>query len=136
MGAASVMSTFTEPAFTEPATSFYARLDEIAAMASQREPMGHDWPAPADIEWLRSAFASNWPTAYPQPFVGTGPEDAMLCLYWKSAAATVTLEVDTRSKTGDLYRTVPNCAGDADEVLELNLSSAYAWGKIGMALGA
>ena len=92
--------------------------------------------APTDIEWLRSAFACNWPTAYPQPFVGTGPEDAMLSLYWKSAAATITLEIDTRNRMGDLYRTVPNCAGDQDEALELNLSSAYAWRKIGMALGA
>lgn len=122
--------------FTEPATSFYARLDEIAAMARDREPMEHDWPAPADIEWLRSAFARNWPTAYPQPFVGIGPEDAMLSLYWKSAAATITLEIDTRNRMGDLYRTVPNCAGDQDETLELNLSSAYAWRKIGMALGS
>lgn len=122
--------------FTEPATSFYARLDEIAAMSRDWEPMEHDWPAPADIEWLRSAFAGNWPPAYPQPFVGTGPEDAMLSLYWRSVAATVTLEVDTRNRRGDLYRTVANCAGDADEVLELNLSSAEAWRKIGMALGA
>ena len=91
--------------FTAPDTPFYARLDEIAAMARDRAPLEHDWPAPADIAWLRAAFARNWPAAYPQPFVGTGPEDAMLSFYWKSDAATITLEIDTRSRMGDLYRT-------------------------------
>lgn len=122
--------------FTEPVTSFYARLDEIAAMARDWEPLDHEWPAPADIEWLRSAFAMNWPAEYPHPFIGTGPEDAMLSLYWKSAAATITLEIDTRNRMGDLYRNFQNCAGDPDEALELDLSGAYAWQKIGMALGA
>lgn len=120
--------------FTAPDTPFYARLDEIAAMARDRAPLEHDWPAPADIAWLRAALASNWPAAYPQPFVGTGPEDAMLSLYWKSPAATITLEIDTRNRMGDLYRTGTNCADDQDEIFALDLSSAYAWGKVGMAL--
>lgn len=120
--------------FAQPDTPFNARLDEIAAMARDWAPLDHAWPAPFDLAWLRAAFAQNWPAAYPQPFVGTGPEDAMLSLYWKSAATTLTLEIDTRNRLGDLYRTGANCAADPVDVFELDLSSAYAWRKVGMAL--
>ena len=121
--------------FHTPATPFNTRLDEIADMAHDWEAVEHAWPAPSGIAWLRSAFAQSWSAAYPQPYIGTGPEDAMLSLYWKSPSETVTLEIDTVSRTGDLYRTPSPGVGDEECAPDLNLASADAWRQIASALG-
>ena len=122
--------------FKNPITSVNDRLDEISTMARDWKPIEHEWPALDDIAWLRSVFAEFWSPDYPQPYIGTGPEDAMISLYWKTVELTFTLEVDTVGKIGDLYRSPNKAIGEVELALEVDLTSRRTWAQIASELGA
>ena len=122
-------------AFDHPTTPFNERLDEIVVMVRDWKEIDYEWPAMDDIAWLRSVFARFWSPDYPQPYIGTGPEDAMTSLCWMSDDENVTLEIDTANRTGDLYRAASHDNIDVECVFDLDLDSADAWGQIASALG-
>ena len=122
-------------AFKTPATSVNARLDEIVVMARDWEPIEYAWPALEDIDWLRTTLGREWNAAYPQPYIGTGPDDATMSLYWKTVEETVTLEIDMAGKAGDLYRSQNQAIGEVELALEMDLTSADAWRQIASELG-
>ncbi len=122
-------------AFENPVASVDERLDEIAVMARDWEPTEHAWPVLDDIIWLRTVLAGKWSTSYPQPYIGTGPEDAMICLYWISASETVTLEINTVGKTGYLCRSYNQAVGEEELALDIDLTSGDAWRQIASELG-
>ena len=122
-------------AFKTPSASLDEQLDEIVAMVRDYKPDGHAWPAPDDIAWLRSAFAGFWSPDYPQPYIGTGPEDAMICLYWKTVEWTFTLEIDTVNKTGYLCRAPNQAIGEVELAEDVDLTSKDTWGQIAVELG-
>ena len=121
--------------FKNPVTSVNDRLDEIVAMARDWEPIDCAWPALEDLEWLRAMLARNWSPAYPQPYIGVGPDDATVSLYWKTVEETVSLEIDMVGKTGDLYRSPNQAIGEVELALDLDLTSANAWEQISSELG-
>ena len=121
--------------FKHPITSVNDRLDEIATMVRDWKPIEHEWPTLADIAWLRSVFAEFWSPSYPQPYIGTGPEDAMMSLYWKTVELTFTLEVDTIGKIGDLYRAPNQAIGEVELALDVDLTSRRTWAQIASELG-
>ena len=121
--------------FKVPVPSFNERLDEIVVMARDWKEIDHEWPAMADIAWLRSVFAQFWSPDYPQPYIGTGPEDAMLSLCWMSSEENVTLEIDTANKIGDLYLAASHNNIDVECVFDLDLDNADAWRQIASELG-
>ena len=122
-------------AFKNPTTSVEERLDEIVVMARDWKQIDHDWPAMDDIAWLRSVLAQFWSPDYPQPYIGTGPEDAMICLYWKSVEWTFTLEIDTVNKTGYLCRAPNQAIGEVELAVDVNLTGGEMWGEIASELG-
>lgn len=121
--------------FDNPTTPFNERLDEIVAMARDWKPIDRAWPSPDGIAWLRDAFAGHWHEEYPQPYVGAGPDDAMLSLCWMSDDENVTLEVDTVNRTGDLYVASSHGNIDVECAFDLDLDNADAWQQIASALG-
>lgn len=123
------------PAFKIPITSVSERLDEIVAMARDWEPIEYAWPALEDIDWLRATLVRDWNTAYPQPYIGVGPDDASMSLYWKTVEETVTLEIDMVGKIGDLYRSQNRAIGEVELALEMDLTSVDAWRQIASELG-
>ena len=123
------------PAFKHPITSVNDRLDEIVVMARDWKPMEHEWPALDDIAWLRSAFTQFWSLNYPQPYIGTGPEDAMISCYWKTVEWTFTLEVDTVNKTGYLCRSPNQSMGEVELAVDVDLTAGNVWRQIASELG-
>lgn len=123
------------PAFKHPITSVNDRLDEVVVMARDWEPIDYAWPALEDIEWLRATLARDWSEGYPQPYIGVGPDDATMSLYWKTVEETVSLEIDTVGKTGDLYRAPNQAIGEVELALDMDLTSANAWEQIASELG-
>ena len=122
-------------AFDNPDTPFNERLDEIVAMERDWKPIDRTWPSPEAIAWLRESFARYWHDEYPQPYIGAGPDDAVLSLCWMSSEENVTLEIDTVNKAGDLYLAASHDNIDVECVLDLDLGSADAWQQIASALG-
>ena len=122
-------------AFKNPITSVNERLDEIVVMVRDWKQIDHDWPAMDDIAWLRSVLAQFWSPDYPQPYIGTGPEDAMISLYWKTVEWTFTLEVDTVHKTGYLCRSPNQAIGEVELGVDVDLTSGETWGEIASELG-
>ena len=122
-------------AFKNPTTTVNERLDEIAVMVRDWKPFDYDWPAMDDIAWLRSVFAQFWNPDYPQPYIGTGPEDAMISLYWKTIEWTFTLEVDTVGKTGYLCRSPNQSIGEVELAVDVDLTSGDTWKQIASELG-
>ena len=118
-----------------PDTPVGERLDEIAVMTRKLKAVEHEWPAQEDIDWLRAAFVENWNPDYPQPYIGTGPEDAMLSVYWLTVNETVTLEVDTVSKTGYLCRSSKKSVGEVELAEDIDLTGWDAWRQIASELG-
>ncbi len=104
-------------------------------MARDWEPIEYAWPALEDINWLRAVLSRYWNMAYPQPYIGVGPDDATISLYWKTVEETVTLEIDTVGKTGDLYRSPNQAVGEVELALDMDLTSADVWRQIASALG-
>lgn len=123
------------PAFKHPLTSVNDRLDEIVVMAREWEPIEYAWPALEDIDWLRATVVRDWSTAYPQPYLGTGPEDAMISLYWKTVEWTFTLEIDTVNKTGHLCRAPNQAIGEVDLAEDVDLTNGEVWRQIASELG-
>lgn len=123
------------PVFKHPVTSVTDRLDEIAAMARGWNLGDYVWPSLESIEWLRSVLDENWGEAFPQPYIGTGPEDGMISLYWKTAAWTFTLEIETVSKTGYLCRAPNQAIGEVELAEDVDLTNGEAWRQIASALG-
>ena len=121
--------------FKNPTTTVNERLDEIAVMVRDWKSFDYHWPAMDDIAWLRSVFAQFWNPDYPQPYIGTGPEDAMISLYWKTVEWTFTLEVDTASKTGYLCRSPNQAIGEAELAVDVDLTSRDTWAQIASELG-
>ena len=121
--------------FKNPTTSVNERLDEIVVMVRDWKEIDHEWPTMADIAWLRSVFAQFWSPDYPQPYIGTGPEDAMISLCWMSTEENITLEIDTAHRTGDLYLAASHDNINVECVFDLDLDTADAWGQIASALG-
>lgn len=121
--------------FKTPDTSVDERLDEIVTMARDWEPIEYAWPALKDIDWLRGALNQNWRPGYPQPYIGVGPDDGMMSLYWKAVAATVTLEIDTVTKIGELYRAPSQAVGEVEIGLDMDLTGENTWLQIASALG-
>ena len=121
--------------FKTPPVSLDEQLDEIVAMARDYKPDDCAWPTLADIAWLRSAFAQFWSPDYPQPYIGTGPEDAMMSLYWKTVDLTFTLEVDTIGKIGDLYRAPNQAVGEVELAEDVDLTAEDTWEQIASELG-
>ncbi len=97
--------------------------------------MEHEWPALDYISWLRSAFAQFWSPDYPQPYIGTGPEDAMISLYWLTVEWTYTLEVETASKMGYLCRSPNQAIGEVEIAEDIDLTSEDAGRQIASELG-
>ena len=121
--------------FKTPPVSLDEQLDEIVAMARDYKPDDCAWPALDDIAWLRSAFAQFWSPDYPQPYIGTGPEDAMISLYWKTVEWTFTLEIDTGERTGYLCRSPNQAIGEVELEVDVDLNSGGAWRQIASDLG-
>ena len=121
--------------FKNPATSVNERLDEIVVMVRDWKEIDHDWPAMDDIAWLRSVFAQFWSPDYPQPYIGTGPDDAMISLYWKTVEWTFTLEIDTVNKTGYLCRSPNRAIGEVELALDVDLTNGDVWREIASELG-
>lgn len=121
--------------FKNPAASLDEQLDEIIAMVREYKPDDYAWPALTDIAWLRSVLAQFWSPDYPQPYIGTGPEDAMISLYWKTAELTFTLEVETVSKTGYLCRSPNQAIGEVELAVDVDLTAGDTWGQIASYLG-
>lgn len=122
-------------AFKNPTTTVNERLDEIAAMVRDWKPFDYDWPAMDGIAWLRSVFAQFWNPDYPQPYIGTGPEDAMISLYWKTVEWTFTLEVDTVGRMGYLCRSPNRSIGEVELAVDVDLTSGDTWKQIASELG-
>jgi hypothetical protein len=122
-------------AFKHPITLVNDRLDEIVVMVRKWKSIDYAWPALSDIEWLRSAFAQFWSPDYPQPYIGTGPEDAMICLYWKTVEWTFTLEIDTVNKTGYLCRAPNQAIGEVELAVDVDLTNGEVWQQIASELG-
>ena len=121
--------------FKSPPVSLDAQLDEIVVMARNWKPMEYEWPALDDIGWLRSTLAQFWSPDYPQPYIGTGPEDAMICLYWKSVEWTFTLEIETVNKTGYLCRSPNQAIGEVELAVDVDLTNGEVWQQIASELG-
>ena len=113
-------------AFDHPTTPFNERLDEIVAIAHDWKPIDRAWPPAEGIAWLRGAFARHWDDAYPQPYIGAGPDDAMLSLCWMADDENATLEVDTVNRTGDLLLASSHGSIDVECVFDLDLDDADA----------
>ena len=122
-------------AFKTPPVSLDEQLDDLIAMVCKYNPGDCAWPALDDIAWLRSAFAQFWIPEYPQPYIGTGPEDAMICLYWKSVEWTFTLEIDTVNKTGYLCRAPNQAIGEVELAVDVDLTNRDVWRQIASELG-
>ena len=122
-------------AFKTPPVSLDEQLDDLIAMVCKYNPGDYAWPALDDIAWLRSAFAQFWSPEYPQPYIGTGPEDAMTCLYWKSVEWTFTLEIDTVNKTGYLCRAPNQAIGEVELAVDVDLTNRDVWRQIASELG-
>ena len=122
-------------AYKNPTTPVNERLDEIVVMARDWKQIDHDWPAMDDIAWLRSVLAQFWSPDYPQPYIGTGPDDAMISLYWKTVEWTFTLEIDTVNKTGYLCWSPNQAIGEVELGVDVDLTSGETWGEIASALG-
>ena len=123
------------PAFKHPGASLDEQLDEIVAMVRDYKPDDYAWPALDDIAWLRSVFAQFWSPDYPQPYIGTGPEDAMISLYWKTVEWTFTLEIETVSKTGYLCRAPNQAIGEVELAVDVDLTARDTWRQIASHLG-
>ena len=121
--------------FDRPATPFNERLDEIVAMARDWKTIDHAWPSPAGIAWVRDAFTGHWHDEYPQPYIGAGPDDAMLSLCWMSDDENVTLEIDTFNRTGDLYLASRHDSIGVECVFDLDLDGGDGWQQVASALG-
>ena len=121
--------------FKTPSVSLDEQLDETVAMVRKYKPDDYAWPALSDIEWLRSAFAQFWSPDYPQPYIGTGPEDAMISLYWKTVEWTFTLEIDTVNKTGYLCRAPNRAIGEVELAVDVDLTNGEVWQQIASELG-
>ena len=104
-------------------------------MARDWEPIDYEWPALEDIDWLRATLSHNWSADHPQPYIGVGPDDATMSLYWKTVEETVTLEIETVAKTGDLYRAPNQAIGEVELALDMDLTHRGAWQQIASALG-
>ena len=104
-------------------------------MARDWEPIDYAWPTLEDIDWLRAELGLNWSASYPQPYIGVGPDDAAMSLYWKTTDETVTLEIDTVAKVGDLYRAPNHAVGEEEVALDMDLTGATVWQQIASALG-
>ena len=122
-------------AFKHPITSVNDRLDEIVVMVCDYKPDAYAWPALDDITWLRSIFARFWSPDYPQPYIGTGPEDAMICLYWKTVEWTFTLEINSVDKTGYLCRAPNQAIGEVELAVDVDLTRGHTWRQIASELG-
>ena len=123
------------PAFKHPGASLDEQLDEIVAMVRDYKPDDYAWPALDDIAWLRSVFAQFWSPDYPQPYIGTGPEDAMISLYWKTVEWTFALEIETVSKTGYLCRAPNQAIGEVELAVDVDLTARDTWRQIASYLG-
>ena len=121
--------------FKTPPVSLDEQLDEIVAMVRDYKPDDYAWPALDDIAWLRSAFAQFWSPDYPQPYIGTGPEDAMISLYWKTIEWTFTMEIDTVNKTGYLCRADNQAIGEVELAIDVDLTVGQTWREIASELG-
>ena len=122
-------------AFKTPPASPDEQLDEIVAMVRRWKPDDYAWPAMEDIAWLRSILTQFWSPEYPQPYIGTGPEDAMIALYWKAVEWAFTLEIDTGNKTGYLCRAPNRAIGEVELLVDVDLTSEDTWGRIASELG-
>lgn len=121
--------------FKTPSASLDEQLDDLVAMVRDYKPDDYAWPALTDIAWLRSVFAGFWSPEYPQPYIGTGPEDAMISLYWKSAEWTFTLEIDTVNKTGYLCRAPNQSIGEVELAVDVDLTNWEVWLQVASDLG-
>ena len=122
-------------AFKHPITPFNERLDELVAMARDWKPIDRAWPSPEAFAWVRDAFAVHWHDEYPQPYIGAGPEDAMLSLCWMSDDENITLEVDTVNRTGDLYLASNHGRIDVECTFDLDLDHGDSWRQVASVLG-
>lgn len=121
--------------FKTPSASLDEQLDEIVAMVRDYKPDDYAWPALTDIAWLRSSFAQFWSPDYPQSYIGTGPEDEMISLYWKTVEWTFTLEIDTVNKTGYLCRAPNQAIGEVELAIDVDLTVEQTWREIASELG-
>ena len=121
--------------FKKPPVSLGEQLDDMVVMVRKWKSDDYAWPALTDIAWLRSSFAQFWRPDYPQPYIGTGPEDAMISLYWKTVEWTFTLEIDTVNKTGYLCRSPNQAIGEVELALDVDLTNGDVWREIASELG-
>ena len=121
--------------FKTPPVSLDEQLDDLIAMVRRWKSSDYAWPSLEDIAWLRSAFAEFWSPDYPRPYIGTGPEDAMICLYWKMVEWTFTLEIDTVNKTGYLCRAPNQAIGEVELAVDVALTNGDVWREIAAELG-
>ncbi len=121
--------------FKTPSASLDEQLDGIVTMVRDYKPDDYAWPALTDIAWLRSAFAQFWSPDYPLSYIGTGPEDAMISLYWKTVEWTFTLEIDTVNKTGYLCRAPNQAIGEVELAIDVDLTVGQTWREIASELG-